>query len=55
MDVIVRDATSADAPAIARIHIDSWRSTYRGIVPHEYLAELSYRERESARARGPGD
>ncbi len=48
MDVIVRDATSADAPAIARVHIDSWRSTYRGIVPDEYLAGLSYRERESA-------
>ena len=35
-----------DAPAIARIHIDTWRSTYRGIVPDEYLSNLSYERRQ---------
>ena len=32
---------------MARVHVDSWRSTYAGIVPAEYLAGLSYRNRES--------
>ncbi|MEX0715757.1 MAG: hypothetical protein WD066_04185 [Planctomycetaceae bacterium] len=36
--MIVRQATPADAPAIAAIHVDAWRGAYRGIVPAEYLA-----------------
>lgn len=43
----VRAATPADAGSIARVHIDSWRTTYAGIVPAEYLANLSYERRES--------
>ena len=27
----------SDAPAIARVRIDSWRTTYRGIIPDAYL------------------
>ena len=42
----IREAQIADAPAIARVHVDSWRSTYRGIVPDDYLAQLSYSQRE---------
>lgn len=41
----VREACSADAPAIARVHVDSWRTTYRGLVPDDYLAKLSYERR----------
>jgi len=37
----IRTATSEDAEAIARVQIDTWRSTYRGIVPDEHLASLS--------------
>ena len=37
----------ADAAAIARVHIDSWRTTYRGIVPDEYLAGLDVADREA--------
>ena len=47
MSFRVRAATLEDASSIARIHVDSWRSTYAGIVPAEYLARLSYRNRES--------
>ena len=36
-----------DAASIARVHVDSWRTTYAGIAPAEYLAGLSYRDRES--------
>lgn len=42
--IVIREATVADAAAIARVHVRSWRETYRGIVPEEYLADLS-RER----------
>jgi ribosomal protein S18 acetylase RimI-like enzyme len=45
-DVATRPATPADAAAIARVHVDAWRETYRGLVPAGYLAALSYAERE---------
>jgi GNAT superfamily N-acetyltransferase len=41
----VRDATHDDVPIIARVHVDTWRTTYRGIVPDEHLANLSYDQR----------
>ena len=43
----VRSATLADANAIARVQVDTWRTTYGGIVPDAHLATLSYRHRES--------
>ena len=48
MNIRIRAATLKDAASVARVHVDSWRSTYAGIVPAEYLAGLSYRNRESA-------
>lgn len=42
----IRPARPDDAPAIARVHVDSWRETYAGIVPDEVLASLSYQRRE---------
>jgi len=42
----VRSATPSDAAEIARIHVDTWRAAYRGIVPQDYLASLSYEESE---------
>jgi ribosomal protein S18 acetylase RimI-like enzyme len=44
-DVIVRDATTADSPAVARVHINSWRFAYRGIMPDEVLDGLTIEER----------
>lgn len=43
--MIVREATYNDVPAIAKVHVDTWRTTYQGIVPDEYLASLSYEQR----------
>ncbi|MEO0534478.1 MAG: GNAT family N-acetyltransferase [Cyanobacteria bacterium P01_A01_bin.123] len=43
--MIVREATLQDIPTIARVHVDSWQTTYRGIVPDEYLARLTYEHR----------
>lgn len=45
MDHSIREAQITDAPAIARVHVDTWRSTYRGIVPDEVLDGLSYESR----------
>lgn len=45
-DIIIREADVSDAAAIARVHVDSWRTTYTGIVPEDYLANLSYSRRE---------
>ena len=47
MNIHIRPATPEDAASIARVHVDSWRSAYAGIVPADYLAGLSYRNRES--------
>ncbi len=44
--MIVRAGALADAPAIARVHVASWQTSYRGIVPETYLAELSVEARE---------
>lgn len=44
--MVIREARLLDALAIARVHVDTWLSTYRGIVPEDYLARLDYSPRE---------
>ena len=39
--ISVRRARPADAIAIGAVHVAAWRSTYPGILPDEYLANLS--------------
>lgn len=46
--VRIRDATQADAVAIAHVHVESWRTTYAGILPDLVLLQLS--ERRSAQS-----
>lgn len=43
--MIIRAATHDDVPAIAQVHVDTWRSTYQGIVPDDHLTQLSYEQR----------
>ena len=38
----LRRATPDDAAAIARVHIDSWRAAYRGLVPGSCLQKLDH-------------
>ena len=45
MSVAVRRATAADISEIAQVYVDTWRSTYRGIVPKDYLDALDPVER----------
>ena len=42
---IVRDALVADAAGIARVHVETWRAAYAGIVPDAVLAGLSIEQR----------
>jgi L-amino acid N-acyltransferase YncA len=45
--VTIREARIEDAPGMAKVHVESWRTTYVGIVPDSYLANLSYARRET--------
>lgn len=42
----IRQAGSEDVQGIAKVHVDSWRTTYQGVFPDSFLAELSYEQRE---------
>jgi GNAT superfamily N-acetyltransferase len=42
----VRRAIPKDAAAIAKVHVDASRTAYAGIIPADYLAALSYQNRE---------
>ena len=44
--IVIREARVEDAAEIARVHVDSWRATYPGIVPDEVLAAQSYERRQ---------
>src|SRR5580704_8639229 len=43
----VRPAVIDDARAIAEVHVESWKSTYRGILSEALLNGLSVETRES--------
>ncbi len=40
-----REATVEDATAIAEVHVASWRTTYKGLLPDDLLAGLSVESR----------
>lgn len=42
----VRKATPDDAAGVAKVHVDSWRTTYSDIVNDKFLASLSYEKSE---------
>src|SRR5436309_14520099 len=45
---LVRPAEVEDAAAIAAVHVATWRSTYRGLLPDDFLDSLDesgYEER----------
>lgn len=45
--MLVREARLPDAPNISQVHVDSWRTTYAGIVPEDFLAGMSYEDFEA--------
>lgn len=40
----IRKANKEDIKGVSRVYVDSWRTTYRGLVPDDYLDELSYED-----------
>lgn len=43
--MIIRQAKLDDATGIAKVHVDSWRTTYKGIIPDDFLKNLTYEQR----------
>ena len=44
--MIIRQMRFEDSLGIARVHTQTWQTTYRGIVPEDYLASLQVEERQ---------
>ncbi|WP_140402817.1 GNAT family N-acetyltransferase, partial [Bacillus wiedmannii] len=42
----IRKASKEDIKGVSRVYVDSWRTTYRSLVPDDYLDELSYEDTE---------
>jgi L-amino acid N-acyltransferase YncA len=38
--MLIRKATKEDANGIAKVHVESWRETYAGIISQDYLDSL---------------
>jgi RimJ/RimL family protein N-acetyltransferase len=45
VDAVIREATIADAAAIAGIHVRAWQAAYRGLIADEILDGQSVTER----------
>jgi 3-deoxy-manno-octulosonate cytidylyltransferase (CMP-KDO synthetase) len=46
--IVYRKAIAADALAVAKVHVESWRKSFAGIVPQEFLDNLTVERREPA-------
>ncbi len=46
MEIHIRRAIKDDIPGIAKVHADSWKTTYKGIFPDEFLENITYEKRE---------
>ncbi|MFA7147756.1 MAG: GNAT family N-acetyltransferase [Syntrophomonadaceae bacterium] len=51
----IREASVTDAPAIAKVTVDTWKTAYRRIINDNYLNNLSYEEREKGWKQFPFD
>lgn len=46
--ITYREASIADCPAVARVHVRSWRESFVGIVPQSFLDKMSVEKRTEA-------
>ncbi|HDR6297215.1 TPA: GNAT family N-acetyltransferase [Bacillus cereus] len=46
MGIHIRRAIKDDIPGIAKVHVDSWKTTYKGIFADEFLENITYEQRE---------
>ncbi|SIS45247.1 GNAT family N-acetyltransferase [Salimicrobium flavidum] len=42
----IRRADENDAYKVAKVQVDTWKSTYKGIIPETYLEEMTYENRK---------
>ncbi|WP_225767736.1 GNAT family N-acetyltransferase [Inquilinus sp. Marseille-Q2685] len=47
----IRTAIEEDLGAIARVLVDTWRTTFRGRLPNEFLDSMSYSHQEDRHGR----
>ena len=45
--MIIRRARVEDAAAIAEVHVETWRTTYAGMLPDNFLLNLSEEKHEA--------
>lgn len=45
--MVIREANRKDVGGIAVVHVDSWRTTYKDIVPADFLDKMSYSNSKS--------
>lgn len=45
LDVTIREARPEDADAIARVQVETWHTTFRGVLPGEYLSGIKFEKR----------
>ena len=46
--IIYREASVTDCPAVARVHVRSWRESFAGIVPQSFLDKMAVDQRAEA-------
>ena len=46
--IVYREAKVEDIPQIARVHVESWRKSFAGIVPQAFLDQMSIEKRAQA-------
>lgn len=46
MSIIVRPAEYKDALGIAKVHVLTWQNVYRGLIPDDFLDNMSVEERQ---------
>lgn len=44
-DISIRKARVEDIPAVAKVHVESWQRSFRGIAPDDYLNAMSVEDR----------
>ena len=44
-DILVREANADDAASVARVHVESSRAAYRGVMPDELLSAFTFERR----------
>jgi GNAT superfamily N-acetyltransferase len=47
-DISFREATVSDCPSVARVHVQSWKESFAGIVSQTFLDKISVEQRAGA-------